>query len=343
MNLMSLSTSWILLHILVTGQLLLRSSNNVSLATSMHSWWSWKSSHSCIRVLYSIIRHIIVVVRIHNNTSDFTWNFVHPMSRKWLSSMWRAILIRHLLLHLIIVLAAMIWLRPSLREQMSASSGLAIWSRWMPGAVVIFTDVQHSLRLLMNHKFIVLPIQIVRILCTIPLPNGWYVTVWGLWADSCGSVMFTTLTIVLSIICSGFVGFIAHHLILMNIVIVVVHILLLGHLEILNCVCSELFGSWNSSNWSAYRITLIFTGSLTVVTFLFNHELTLLPSSWHLLLYLNLILDCSMSVILVVRVIKLSKFLLRLIWCKFRVCVSLRQNSWDRNSTTHWINFALSN
>ena len=112
--------------------------------------------------------------------------------------------------------------------------------------------------------------------------------------------------IILCVVCSRFIGFVSHHLIIMNVVI-----LLLRYFEILCGIGSKLLGSRDATDRPANGIALILAGPLAVITFLFDDELPLLSSTRYFLLHFHLILNRSMSMILIhVRIIELAELLL---------------------------------
>ena len=206
----------------------------------------------------------------------------------------------------------MVWLRSSLWEEMSSSSYLVVWSWLMTCTVIVFAYVKHPLWLLVDYEIVVvLTTEVIWVLSTISLTNWWNIAIWRLWANTSSSIVFSSLctnAVILSVICSWFVSFVSHHhLIVVNIVI-----LLLWNLEVLSCICSKLFSTWYTSNRSTNWIALIFTGPLTVITFFFNHKLSLLSTTRNLLL-LHLHLN-SMSMVLVIGVVELTQLLFWLVW-----------------------------
>lgn len=291
----------------------------------MHTLRTREGSYSCSCVLNSIvILHVIILVGVDNNTAYLTWNFVHTMPREWLAAVWLAILIWHLLLHLVVILATMVWLGATLRKQVSTGSGLTIRPWWMSSTIVVFTDVQHSLWLLMDHEFVVLSIEVVWVLRAIALTDWWDVAIWWLWADSSSCVVLSTLAII-CVVGSWFVCLVPHHLLLVMILMdIIIHILLLRNFIILCCIRSKLLSPRNATDWPANRVALVLTGPLTIIAFFFNNKLALLSTTWDFLLNLNLILHATMAMILVLWIVKLSKFLFRLIWCQLWVSITLR-------------------
>jgi hypothetical protein len=93
----------------------------------------------------------------------------------------------------------------------------------------------------MDDEIVVLSIEVIWILCAISLTNWWDIAVRRLWADACSCIMFSAScsdAVILGIVSSRLVCFISHHLIVMDIII-----LLLRNLEVLRCICPKLFGA----------------------------------------------------------------------------------------------------
>lgn len=179
--------------------------------------------------------------------------------------------------------------------------------------------------MLMNHM-----LSLRGIVILIFIPNWWNVAWRILWW--CTSMMVSSRIIILSVQ-SRFVFVSNPHLLL-------IVICLLRYFKILCCIRSQMFGPWSSSDRSTNWVWLILTWSLTVISFLLNNKLISLPSSFRIL---HFDLHLSLSWVTLILIVKSSEFLLWLIRCQFRIIVSLRKNSRDRDSTTHRINFRFSN
>lgn len=191
----------------------------------------------------------------------------------------------------------------SLREQMSATSNMSLWTRWTTHIVRILTDIQNSFRLVLDHAVGHLLDQLLVLVAD---------------RRNVARRVLGANAIVLSLRCVilslklGFV-FISHH-------DLVWLILLLRKLVVFGSICTELLGSRCTSYRSSNRIALFIARPLWVVTLFFNHELILSLSATLLLVILNDLVALPLELRMI---IESSKLLLRLVWSQLRIIISL--------------------